>query len=449
MRNRYYYQQLGRLIRFIVPRGRKVLDFGTDLGDLLDAVKPTGGAGVHWSEEMIKEAKRHNPGFQYLKFAQKNLKKQGTFEYVLLVNILGYTRDLEATLNLLHSTVEPSGRLVITFYSYLWEPLIRLGEKLSLKMPQPIQNWLSAQDVENVLNIANFEIVKQGRFILFPWYVPGISEFFNVFLARLPLINRLCLMHYVVARPSPEAFKKKDASVAIIIPARNEAGNIEMAVKRMPRFGKSSEIIFIEGHSNDDTLKEIKRVANKYRRTHRIRYAVQRGAGKGDAVRLGFKMARSEILMILDADLTVAPEDLPKFYKALISGKGELVMGSRLVYPLEKESMRLLNILGNKFFGILFSWILDQRLRDTLCGTKVLRKEDYLEIERNRKFFGEFDPFGDFDLIFGAAKLNRKILEIPIRYGARSYGSTNISRFRHGWMLLKMSFFAMRKIKFF
>ena len=115
---------------------------------------------------------------------------------------------------------------------------------------------------------------------------------------------------------------------------------------------------------------------------------------------------------------------------------------------MEEKAMRFLNLLGNKFFSLMFSWLLDQRFKDTLCGTKVLFKSDYEQLKKGRKFFGEFDPFGDFDLIFGASKLNLKLVEIPIRYKERTYGMTNIRRFRHGLLLFKMCFFAFKKIKF-
>ncbi len=211
--------------------------------------------------------------------------------------------------------------------------------------------------------------------------------------------------------------------------------------------GAGTEIVFVEGHSNDDTLEEIQTqiLANPERN---IKLFEQTGIGKGDAVRMGFSQASGEIFMILDADLTVPPEDLPRFYEALISGKGDLINGVRLVYPLEDKAMRFFNLLGNKFFSFTFSWLLGQQIKDTLCGTKVLWAEDYKRIEKNRSHFGEFDPFGDFDLIFNAAHLGMKIIDIPVRYRERVYGETNISRWRHGWLLLKMAFVAARKIKF-
>jgi glycosyltransferase involved in cell wall biosynthesis len=182
---------------------------------------------------------------------------------------------------------------------------------------------------------------------------------------------------------------------------------------------------------------------------HDIKVLAQDGKGKGDAVRKAFEHARGDVLMILDADLTMPPEALPKFYEALASGKGEFINGTRLVYPMENDAMRFLNWVANRVFSWLFTWLLNQRFTDTLCGTKVLAKGHYQQIARNRNYFGDFDPFGDFDLIFGAAKANLKIIEIPIKYASRKYGETQISRFRHGWLLLRMVVFAFRKLKAF
>jgi len=265
------------------------------------------------------------------------------------------------------------------------------------------------------------------------------------FIETLPIIKNLCVSNYIVARPI-EKKVEQEMSVTVVIPCKNEKGNIEPAVQRLPKVGSHTEIIFIDGHSEDGTPEEIKRVIEAYPDLD-IKFLVQDGKGKGDAVRKAFDAATQDILMILDADLTVPPEDIPKFYNAIVENKGEFINGTRLVYPMEDEAMRFLNMLGNHFFSLVFTFLLNQRLKDTLCGTKVLRKTHYDDIVANREYFGDFDPFGDFDLLFGASKLNLKITEVPIRYKARTYGETQISRFTHGWLLIKMSFFAIGKLK--
>ena len=313
-------------------------------------------------------------------------------------------------------------------------------------MPQHRNNWLDIKDIVNLLQLSNYDVIKSGRKFIMPFYIPLISSFFNKYISNLPLINKLCLNGFIIARSLTQ--KEELIKVSVVIPARNEKGNIETILNRIPELGVQTEVIFVEGSSTDNTLNEIIKVCKEYSGSFKVGYAVQDGKGKADAVRKGFEMAEGDIYMILDADMTVPPEDLGKFYSVISSGKGEFLNGSRLVYPLEEDAMRTLNILGNKFFSLMFTWILNQRIKDTLCGTKVISAKNYDKLITAKKYFGDFDPFGDFDLIFGAAKLNLKFAEIPIRYKARVYGETNISRFRHGWMLLKMTFFAMRKIKF-
>jgi glycosyltransferase involved in cell wall biosynthesis len=328
----------------------------------------------------------------------------------------------------------------------LWEPILKLAEWIGLRMPQPPMNYLSNTDFLNILDLADFEPIKIEYRQLIPRRLFGLGRLINRFIAPIPGIRRLCLRTYLVAR-SLGVQRKQELSVSIIVPCRNERGNVEEAVTRLPGFGRSQEIVFVEGHSTDGTFEECLRVQKAYVDKRDIKVLRQDGKGKGDAVRKGCAQACGDVLMILDADLTMPPEALPKFYNAIISGKAELINGSRLVYPMEKQAMRHLNFLANRFFARVFSYLVNQRFTDTLCGTKALTKRHYNAIARDRNYFGDFDPFGDFDLIFGAAKQNLKIIEIPIHYGARNYGETNISRFRDGWLLLRMVGFAFMKLK--
>ncbi len=445
-RNWYYHAAVTELVKFLVPERQSVLEVGSGTGDLLAALKPSRGTGIDASDYMVQASREKYLEIDWRKADAEDLRIEDHFDYVVLSDLVGYLRDVEKAFSRLNSVCDSRSRIVITQYNYLWEPLLQLAQALKLKAPVPIQNWLSPADVENMLYLAGFEVIKKGNKLLFPKYIPLLSRFLNKFVANLPVMRHLGVLQYYVARPIPT--EPKDFSVTVVIPCRNEKENIEQAILRLPEFGTSLEIIFVEGHSTDGTLDEVKRVAELYGRQKNIRWVVQDGKGKGDAVRKGFAMASGDILMILDADLTVAPEDLPKFYDAMRWGKGDFINGSRLVYPMEREAMRFFNVLGNKFFSLMFTWLLGQRIKDTLCGTKVLFKSDYEQIVAQRSYFGDFDPFGDFDLLFGAAKLNLKIVELPVRYSARTYGETNIHRWRHGWLLLQMALFAMRKLKF-
>ncbi len=368
-------------------------------------------------------------------------------DYLLLPNTLAYVDDVQSYAKQLRKNCHSQSRVVVIYYSFLWKPLLNLASHLGIRRKDIREpNWLSSEDIQSMFTLEGFDLVKQGRRFLFPIPLGPVSDFINRYIGQLPLINLFCLTTYQIYRVQPV---KNDYTVSIIIPARNEAGNMKGVLKKIPLLGKGTEVIFVEGNSKDDTYQvidqEIKTTANKKISASLYK---QKGRGKGDAVRLGFQKAKNDILMILDADLTVDPNQLSKFYRALSEGYCDFANGSRLVYPMEQEAMRTLNYLGNKMFSLAFTFLMGQRVKDTLCGTKVLFKTDYQKIERNRSYFGDFDPFGDFDLLFGAAKLNMKIVDIPIRYKERVYGTTNISRFRHGLLLIKMVYFGGKKLKF-
>ncbi|MDH5680434.1 MAG: bifunctional class I SAM-dependent methyltransferase/glycosyltransferase family 2 protein [Spirochaetota bacterium] len=445
----YYYEQLLSILKFLIPRDARLIEIGCGTGDLLKAIPSKHCVGVDMSTGMLDKAREKYPDipFEEMKAEELDSQKLGSdFDYVLMSDIVGHLSDVQGAFEESKKLMHENSRLIVTYFNYLWEPILRLMEKLYLKMPQARQNWLSGSDIKNLIELSDMEIVKKSTAFMMPFYIPVISAFFNKVLVRLPLFRHLGIIQYYVVRR--KVLKPVDYSISIVVPARNEAGNIEDAVLRTPDMGKYTELIFVEGNSTDDTWDEIQRVYEKYKNTRRIKIMRQPGKGKGDAVRKGFQEASGDIVTILDADLTMPPEELPKFFNVLARGQADFANGCRLVYPMEDQAMRFFNVLGNKFFSMAFTWLLDQPIKDTLCGTKLLLKKDYEHIVANRSYFGDFDPFGDFDLIFGASKLNMKIVDVPITYKARTYGSTNINRWSHGWLLLKMVLFALRKIKF-
>jgi ubiquinone/menaquinone biosynthesis C-methylase UbiE len=444
-RNRYYHRTLEKHYSFIIPTGSRVLEMGCGTGDLLNSVKPAYGVGIDFSRNMLDIAKKKYPSLNFVVADAIDYSTEEKFDYIIISDLLCSLWDIQAFFQNLKKLTSPGTKIIISTYNFFWEPILRIGEIIGLKVKQPLQSWLSIKDIENLLALEGFEIIKVDRKLLFPKYIPLLNGLFNSFLANLPLINTFNLINLITVRKQITA--KSSYSVSIVIPARNEKGNIENSIRRTPVFGSHQEFIFIEGNSSDNTYEEIVRVKQAYPEKD-IKIMKQTGKGKGNAVREAFDVASGDVLMILDADLTTPPEDMSKFYNALAENRGEFVNGCRLVYPMEKEAMRFLNYLGNKFFGWFFTYLLGQRLKDTLCGTKVLFRKDYELIKANRNYFGEFDPFGDFDLLFGAAKLNLKIIEVIVRYREREYGSTQISRFRHGLLLIRMSLFAAVKIRF-
>jgi ubiquinone/menaquinone biosynthesis C-methylase UbiE len=448
-RHAYYWQELQRLVVSLVEPGSRVLEVGCGLGDVLSALGGAGNVGIDVSPRMIEHARRRHPNLD-LRVAdvEHDPLPEGPFDVIILSDTIGLLDDIERALTRLRPLLSPRGRIVVTYYNFVWEPLLRLAEKVGLKTKWPEQNWLSMSDIEGLLHLSSYEVFRRGTDVLMPAQIPIVAELANRLGAKLPGMRELALVDYFVARPIAETRPEKLPTVSVICPCRNEKGNIREAIARTPVMGAGTELIFVDGNSSDGTVEEIEAAIREYRGPLELKLVLQGdGKGKGDAVRKGFAAASKDVLMILDSDLTVPPEDLPKFYDALVTGKGEFVNGVRLVYPMEGEAMRFLNLLGNKFFGLALAWLLEQPIKDSLCGTKVLYRSDYDKIAANRGFFGDFDPFGDFDLLFGAARLNMRIVDLPVRYRARTYGETKIDRFAHGWLLLKMTAFGFRKLR--
>lgn len=449
-RGRVYHDEVQALLRFLIPRRSRVLEIGCATGDILASLEPARGVGVDFSPKMVEVARQKHPELDFrvsdAQALDESLRNEA-FDYVVMSDLIGHVGDVWSALRQARSVVKDGAHLVITWYSFLWEPILKLGELVGLKMPVHPENWLSLTDLEGFLALNHFEVVHAGSRVLFPLDVPLLSPLLNRFVARLPLVRSLNLVRYLVARPLPLP-EPAPLSTSVVVPCRNERGNVAALVERMPMLGPRTEVIFCDGHSTDGTVEEIERVrAASAGRPFTIELLTQDGTGKKDAVWKAFRAAKNDVVMILDADLTVPPEDLPKFHLALAEGKGELINGTRMVYPMEGGAMRLLNMVGNRFFSVLLSWILGQRIKDTLCGTKVLRRSDWRRVEAGLATFGDRDPFGDFDLILGATRQNLKIRDLPVRYRARTYGETKISRFRDGLRLLRLTFYAWRLFK--
>ena len=447
----YYGNDIINYFNFFLQDDCSVLEIGCGVGETIAHLKGTKKVGIDFSPNMIEVAQKNFTDIDFYVMDAENITLDDKFDVIIFNNIIGYLDNIQDVFYAIKKNCHVHTRVIISYYNHYWEPILNFGETIGYKKKSPQQNWLDANDISNLLYLSGFETYRKNKRLLLPINIPILSWFINKYIAKLPIFKSMCLNQFLFARPFSAVTENEVAnkySVSICIPARNESGNIENAILRLPEFGKHQEIIFIEGNSTDDTWQKIQEIQEKYKDTHNIKIGQQTGKGKGDAVRKGYAMATQDILMILDADLTMPPEELPKFYNAIATSKGEFINGSRLVYPMDKEAMRFLNTLGNKFFSWVFSWLLEQPIKDSLCGTKVMFREDYLKLIENRKFFGDFDPFGDFDLLFGAYKLNLKIIDLPIRYKERTYGTTNISRFTNGWMLLRMCWFAAGKIKF-
>lgn len=441
---RYFRRRLSEAYRLIVPPGKRVLDLGSASGDLLASLESSYGVGIDFSARMVEISRAQHPQLVFYQADLHALDLGEAFDYIVCSDVVNDLWDVQRALEIVRAHSHVGTRFILNAYNRLWEVPRRAAEAVHVASRQPVQNWLTVEDLTNLLRLADFEVVRSWQEVLWPFRTPLLDTICNRYLVKVAPFRWFAIANFLIARPRAP---RPDAKVSVIIPCRNEAGNIPLIFNRTPDMGSATELIFVEGHSSDDTCQVIENeIARRPERDAKL--LRQTGTGKGDAVRLGFRKATGDLLMILDADLTVAPEDLPRFYAAWRSGKGDFINGVRLVYPMEHRAMRFFNLVANKFFSLAFQWLLGQNIKDTLCGTKALSRADYEIIAAHRAYFGDLDPFGDFDLIFGAAKYGLKMVDLPVRYGERKYGETNIRRWTHGWLLLKMLFLAMRRLKF-
>ncbi len=451
-KNHSYYDDIVQLCEFIVPQDATVLDVGCGTGDLIGRLKRNKKVGIDLSDDYIAYCRSHYPDTQFFVTDAENTDslqstfKDQTFDMVLLSDSLSYVTDVQTVLENTAQYLARHGRILVTAYNNLWEPLFRVGGFLGLRSPSQPLNWLDDADLKNLFELAGLEVVSKGSRLLLPKYIPLLSSWVNRYIARIWPFRIFSVYHYYVLRAKPVRMPVK--RVSVVVPARNEAGTLERLLESIPQMAPEVEVLFVEGHSKDNTWDVMKALPKHPRPGITVEIMKQEGEGKADAVHKGFRAATGDVLMILDADLSVQTVELDRFCRAIVEGRGEFINGSRLVYRLENDAMQLLNLFGNKLFGKIFSYLLGQTFKDTLCGTKVLWRKDWERIMEQRSYFGDFDPFGDFELLFGASKLNLKIISLPVHYKARVYGETNIRRFRHALLLFRMCWIAARRLKF-
>jgi len=466
-RNYYYHRYLETCLQAIVPPGASVLELGCGTGNLLSSLRPSRGVGLDISPESARIAQKNHPELEFrVGDAEAIPLISESFDFIVASDLVGELDDIAAMLDCVRGLSHRNSKLVLTFHNPVLEGALRVAQRAGWSMTPVQQNWANRQTIGDLLKLADFRVESIRHGLLVPKHIPAIAPLLNRYLSGRRLFTYADLVNIVVASPIIPAPEPQPLSVTVVIPCRNEIGNIEAAVERLPELGSHTEILFVDGHSTDGTKERIEEVIARYRGRRDIRLLLQvpdadYGAskdhpdapttmlklGKGDAVRKGFDAARGDVLMILDADLTVPPEDLPRFFYPLATGKADFVNGTRLVYPMEDRAMKFVNYLGNWFFTVLFTWLLEQPIRDTLCGTKAMRRTDYERIKAGRAHFGEFDPFGDFDLLFGAARCGLRIIEVPVRYRRRVAGVSKVRVSQHGWLLVWMSLIGVRRLK--
>jgi len=436
---KYYHKRIRKVFSFIIPPNKKILFFGSYDGKILASLRPKMGIGIEVERKIFKIAKKRHLKLKFLNISYDSYIPKEKFDYIILNSTLGQTTDMLRVLKNIFRACCPSTKILIYQHNYLWEGILNFAEKLSLKRKEGVQNWLSINDVKTYLEGANFQVTRIFRRTIFPLNFFGLGKVLNFIGALIPFFDFFKLDQFIIARPEPHLFPKSlPKSLTICITVRNEKGNIEKIIKSIPKICNQQEILFVEGHSTDGTKEEILKIKKKYSHKN-VRVIGQPGIGQGDAIRVGFKAAKGEIIIIYEGDNTADPKDLQYFYKAMKSGKYEFIEGSRFVYPINNQTMPIINQLGNTFFAKWFSFFLGHRTTDVLCGIKSILKRDFNLIYKRWGFLGFEDPFGDFELIYGATRMGLKFGEIPTRYYSRTYGETKTRPFTHGLYLLKMA----------
>ena len=403
LNHRYYHQRVEQTLDFIIPKDKKVLYIDTS-GKL-----------------------------------KKNNKSNGKYDFIYLNGTLGKSQDLVGLLSNLQKYCHPSTRLLIYQHNHLWQWILTLSEKLGLKRREGVQNWLSVADTSVYLSGCGYEVTRVFRRTICPIFAFGLGPAVNATGVILPFFDFFKLDQFILARPLPELFPGTSPnSLTVCITVRNEKENIEKIVRSLPIVCENQEILFVEGHSTDGTRQEIERVIKKYP-SKNVRVIGQPGKGQGDAIRVGFKDAKGEIIILYEGDGTSDPGDLKYFYDSMRQGRFEFIEGSRFVYPLVSEAMPFTNKLGNIFFARWFSFFLGQRTTDVLSGIKAILKRDYDCLYARWGFLGLQDPFGDFELLYGAARMGLKFGEVPMRYYPRVYGVSKSNVIKHGLYLLRMA----------
>ncbi|UCF05084.1 MAG: glycosyltransferase [bacterium] len=445
-RSQYYYNKLTELLTFHVPPQQRVCHFGCDTGRFLEAFQPSFGVGICLSERFAEILSERYDGYTFLNDTWEQELDGQTFDYIVVTNP-GYLFDIQKALDRLTVLCHHRTRILVANTNYFWEPIFAIAGKLKLRIPQPVQrqNWIPTHVIMDMLLLSGMEMVRWDAHILVPFLIPGISWFINKFFSSVWPLRYFSTTHIVVGRIRKKP--PRPVKVSVIVPCKNERGNIAPIAERTVPVGDETELLFVDDCSTDGTGEEVERLITQYPDMN-IRCVKGPGVSKGEAVRVGFREATGDILVILDADIAVAPEELPKCVDPVIDGYADFVNTVRFVYPQQFGAMRLANILGNKVFALLFSLVLQQRIGDTLCGTKAFWKKDYENIERYRDFWIWRDRWGDFEQLLGASKLGLKIVDVPVHYMERTYGETKMkNRLENGLLMLKVSLAGLFKLR--
>ena len=439
-RNSFYHATISNLIAGMIPPSSRVLELGCGLGDLLASLNPSSGIGLNVAQGLTDRASQKHPRLEFHTSDVDSAGLPRSFEpqYIVMTNMLDYVHDIWDVMGSLKPAVHEHTLLIITTNNPLWAPLLRLASNLKLRFPESPRNFITNRDICSVLHLQGFDIVEEGLTLPVPKRIPVLGDLINAIVPEVPVLRFVSSLQYIAARPR---IPRPPLSCSVVIPCHNEADNIQECLRRVPNIGTRTEIVVVDDGSTDDTCQRVKEVMAADSRVRLI--VLEKNQGKASAVRAGFEAAEGDVLMILDADMAVTPEELPKFLTPLQDGTADLVNGTRLIYPMHGKAMKVANFLGNKGFCFLASKVIRQRVSDTLCGTKAFLKRDFVRMP-----ISGTEHWGDFDLLFGAARLKLRILEIPVHYTERRAGKSKMRAMIEGWSFLWSCLTGWRSLRF-
>ncbi len=372
--------------------------------------------------------------------------KNKKYKTIILTDLFEVSTDILELLSMVNKLLGKDGIIVICSINQKWNRILNLFERLNLKDGNQKRLFINSTIVLNIAKVTGLEFVTQRNKQIFPFRMLGLGSLINNILEILFFPFSFGIRIYSILNQQEKFNEEKKYSKSIIIPAKNEEKNLKPLLNQIPELEEDHEIILAIGDSEDKTYEVAKEIKEARCWPFEVKVIKQTGKGKANAVWEAVEEASKEVIIILDADISVNPETIVQFNSVIDTGKASFVNGTRLIYGMESGAMRIVNNLGNRIFQYIVSIIIGQKITDSLCGTKVFFRKDFNKIKLWKELVQMKDPFGDFDMIFTAGYFGLKILEIPVRYQARVYGVTQIKRFRDGYKLI---IYLLNSIKIF
>ena len=364
----------------------------------------------------------------------------------ILISDIEHQSNPTSSLLSLSKIIRDDTKIIIISRNLVWMIFIKLLKSLFSFSPKK-NNFLPYSYLDNLFSICNLEVIRNEKIITLPIYIPFFTNLINR-IFRLPLLNIFCLSNITILKKKDQNFSNnKDLRVSFIIPCKNEENNIKTFENEIKNSNQSNEYLFGDDNSMDKTIDEIDKLSKKLNNNKILKYNGP-GVCKSENVYKGIELSSGDIIVVYDADLTVDFKDVEFSIDILKNTNADFINCTRMIYPQKDGAMKFSNFIGNSIFANLFSLLFRKKITDTLCGTKIFFKKDWVKIKKNITGLGVKDLWGDFDLLIGAYKNNLKITEVPVTYHERKEDNTKMtSVFLNGIRMLSIVLVAFYKLR--